>query len=185
MGKRLVLPALIISASLALSSCADGTPATKEADQPTPFELSSPAFDAGQAVPTHYTCDGEDISPPLQWHEVPQGTRSFALICDDPDARGWVHWLLYNLPATSRSLAAHIPSGAELDDGSRHGKNSWGRLEYGGPCPPSGRHRYSFRLYALDTTLDLPAGADASAVQLAMEGHILAQAELVGVYARQ
>jgi Raf kinase inhibitor-like YbhB/YbcL family protein len=185
MRKQMLFPALIILAGLALYSCASGTPATKEAGQPMTLELSSPAFDAGQPVPTQYTCDGEDISPPLEWSEVPQESRSLALICDDPDARGWVHWLLYNLPPTSRSLGARIPSGAELGDGSRQGKNSWGRVEYGGPCPPSGRHRYSFRLYALDTMLELPAGADASSLRLAMEGHILAQAELIGVYARQ
>ncbi|MGB9879525.1 MAG: YbhB/YbcL family Raf kinase inhibitor-like protein, partial [Anaerolineae bacterium] len=120
-----------------------------------------------------------------QWSEPPPGTKSFALIVDDPDARGWVHWLLYNLPARARILPEAVPASAELPDGSRQGRNSWGKLQYGGPCPPSGTHRYSFRLYALDTVLDLPAGANAATLQRAMDGHVLAQAELIGLYSRK
>jgi len=162
------------------------TPTKPRPASPTaPFVLTSSAFEPGQAIPRSYTCDGEDISPPLQWRDPPPGTMSFALIMDDPDARGWVHWLLYNLPATTRSLPEAVPAGAKLPDGSRQGRNSWGKAQYGGPCPPSGTHRYSFRLYALDIVLDIPAGANAAALQQAMEGHILDQAELVGVYRRQ
>jgi len=152
-----------------------------------PFELTSTAFAPGEPIPTKYSCDGEDISPPLQWSDPPQGTQSFALIADDPDAPvgTWVHWVLYNLPAETRALPEAVPPDADLPDGSRHGQNSGGRLGYGGPCPPSGTHRYFFKLYALGTVLDLDAGASKKQVLQAMEGHILAQTELMGVYSRQ
>jgi Raf kinase inhibitor-like YbhB/YbcL family protein len=151
------------------------------------FELTSPVFAPGESIPTKYTCDGDDISPPLAWTDPPAGTQSFALICDDPDAPvgTWVHWVLYNLPADARSLPEAVPSGAELSGGGLHGENSWRRLGYGGPCPPSGTHRYFFKLYALDTVLDLDAGVDKKQVLRAMDGHVLAQAELMGVYSRQ
>jgi Raf kinase inhibitor-like YbhB/YbcL family protein len=151
------------------------------------LELTSTALTAGEPISQKYTCDGQDISPPLQWSDPPQGTQSFALVADDPDAPigTWVHWVLYNLPAETRALPEAVPPDAELPDGSRHGENSWRRLDYGGPCPPSGTHRYFFKLYALDTTLDLAAGANKKQVLKAMERHILAQAELMGVYTRQ
>ena len=151
------------------------------------FELTSTAFAAGEPIPQKYTCDGQDISPPLQWSDPPQGTQSLALICDDPDAPigTWVHWVLFNLPVESRSLPEAVPSDADLSDGSRHGENGWRRPGYGGPCPPSGTHRYFFKLYALDAVLDLEAGASKKQVLQAMEGHILAQAELMGVYSRK
>jgi len=150
------------------------------------FELSS-AFVNGGPIPRKYTCDGEDISPPLQWSDPPQGTQSVALIADDPDAplSPWTHWLLYNLPSESCALPEAVPPDAELADGSRHGKNSWERLGYGGPCPPRGMHRYFFKLYALDTVLELLPGASKEALLQAMGGHILAQAWLVGSYGRQ
>jgi Raf kinase inhibitor-like YbhB/YbcL family protein len=152
-----------------------------------PFELTSTAFAPGEPIPQKYTCDGDDISPPLQWSDPPQGTQSLALICDDPDAPigTWVHWVLYNLPAEGRSLPEAVPSDADLPDGSRHGQNGWRRPGYGGPCPPGGTHRYFFKLYALNTVLDLKAGAGKKQVLQAMEGHILAQAELMGVYSRK
>ena len=152
-----------------------------------PFELTGSAFAPGEPIPIAYTCDGDDISPPLEWTDPPAGTQSFALICDDPDAPvgTWVHWVLYNLPASTRALSEAIPPEANLPDGSQHGENSWRRRDYGGPCPPSGTHRYFFKLYALDTALDLDAGAGKEQVLQAMEGHILAQAELMGVYARK
>ncbi len=164
-----------------------------EAATPTPekgeqaLELTSTAFAPEESIPRKYTCDGEDLSPPLQWSDPPQGTQSFALIADDPDAPAgtWVHWVLYNLPPETRALPEAVPSDADLADGGRHGNNSWPRLGYGGPCPPGGTHRYFFKLYALDTMLDLDAGADKKQVLQAMEGHILAQAELMGTYARQ
>lgn len=151
------------------------------------FELVSPAFAAGQAIPVRYTCDGEDISPPLRWGEPPEGTQSLALIMDDPDAPvgTFVHWVLFNLPATASELPEAVPSDAELAGGGRHGQNSWKRLGYGGPCPPGGTHRYFFKLYALDAPLDLEAGASKQQLLKAMEKHILARAELMGTYARK
>jgi len=151
------------------------------------FELTSTAFGPGESIPGTYTCDGADISPPLQWGDPPQGTQSLVLISDDPDAPmgTWVHWVLFNIPAGARELSEGLPKDAELPDGSRHGQNSWKRSDYGGPCPPSGTHRYFFKLYALDTVLDLSAGASEKQVLRAMEGHILAEAELMGVYSRQ
>jgi len=152
------------------------------------LELTSPAFTPGAAIPARYTCEGQDIAPPLQWEGVPAGTRSLALIMDDPDAPDpaaprmtWVHWVLYNLPPDLQGL----PEGATTSDlppGSGEGRNDWGRTGYGGPCPPVGRHRYFFKLYALDTRLeglDKPTKAE---VEAAMAGHVLDQAELVGTY---
>ncbi len=151
------------------------------------FELTSTAFANGDPIPMKYTCDDQDISPPLQWKDPPEGTRSFALICDDPDAPGgtWVHWVLYNLPASTLSLPEAVPSDADLPDRGRHGQNSWGRPGYGGPCPPGGTHRYFFKLYALDAELDLAAGASKEELLRAMEGHILASTETMGVYSRE
>jgi Raf kinase inhibitor-like YbhB/YbcL family protein len=150
------------------------------------FQLTSTAFKHGETIPRKYSCDGQDISPPLAWGDPPQGTQSFALIMDDPDAPAgvWVHWVLYNLPAGSRGLPEAVPPDAQLADGSRQGKNSWGRVGYGGPCPPRGTHRYFFKLYALDRALDLAAGATKEQLLKAMEGHILAQTELMGKYTR-
>jgi Raf kinase inhibitor-like YbhB/YbcL family protein len=149
-----------------------------------PFELTSTAFAPGQPIPSKYTCNGENVSPPLRWSDPPPGTQSLALICDDPDAPAgtWVHWVLYNLPAKTRALLETVPANADLPDGSRQGKNSGGRLGYSGPCPPSGTHRYFFNLYALDTVLGLASGADKSQLLQAMQGHILAQTELMGTY---
>ena len=151
------------------------------------LQLTSSAFSQGDPIPTKYTCDGDDVSPPLAWGDPPEGTASFALINDDPDAPvgTWVHWVLYNLPADARSLPEAVPADSELPDGSRHGQNSWRRPGYGGPCPPGGTHRYFFKLYALDTALDLPSDANKEEVLKAMEGHILGQTELMGVYTRK
>lgn len=151
-----------------------------------PLSLTSPAFPAGGEIPRKYTCDGDDVSPPLEWGTPPPGTRSLALIMDDPDAPvgTWDHWLVYNLPADARGL----PEGGVVDPKTgamgRSGKNSWGNLGYGGPCPPSGQHRYFFRVYALDTMLDLAAGANKAQLLAAMAGHVLAQGELMGTYRR-
>jgi Raf kinase inhibitor-like YbhB/YbcL family protein len=163
-------------------------PPTEEslATEEIPFELTSMEFNYEEPIPIKFSCDGANISPPLQWGDPPEGTLSFALIFDDPDAPAgiWVHWVLYNIPAEARALSEAIPSEAELPDGSRHGLNSFGRMDYGGPCPPGGPHRYFFKLYALDVMLDLEPGADKEILLQAMEGHILAQAELMGTYAR-
>lgn len=150
------------------------------------FQLRSPEFSTGDPIPVGFTCDGEDISPPLEWSSPPEATEALALILDDPDAPGgtWVHWLLFNIPPDRTSLPVGIPAQPVREDGSRHGANSWGRTDYGGPCPPSGTHRYFFKLYALDQELDLEAGATKSELLEAMDGHILAQAETIGTYSR-
>lgn len=157
-----------------------------EAADGTSLELSSSAFGPGQPIPRTYTCDGEDVSPPLSWTDPPASTRSFALIADDPDAPGrvWVHWVLYNIAADIRSLPEGVRPGERLSGGGQQGRNSSRRSGYTGPCPPSGTHRYFFKLYALDTTLDVAAGAGKQELLRAMEGHILAEAELMGTYSR-
>lgn len=149
--------------------------------------LTSSAFTHGAMIPKEYTCDGKDISPPLSWSDPPEKTQSFALIMDDPDAPmgTWVHWVIYNIPATARGLPGGVPKDADLPDGSRQGRNSWRKIGYGGPCPPSGTHRYFFKLYALDIVLTLASGATKDELLKAMEGHILANAELMGRYARR
>jgi Raf kinase inhibitor-like YbhB/YbcL family protein len=147
--------------------------------------ITSAAFADGGAIPKRYTCDGDDVPPPLAWSGAPAGTKAFALVVDDPDApdpmapqRTWVHWVLYDIPAAATSL----PEGGALPAGTRQGRNDWERTSYGGPCPPVGRHRYFHKLYALDTLLgDLgePAKAD---LEKAMKGHVLAEARIVGTY---
>ena len=163
-------------------------PPTEEviADEPIPFTLTSPEFVHEEAIPAKFSCDGEDISPILEWTDPPAGTQSFALIMDDPDAPGglWVHWVLFNLPPDARSLPEAVPTGPTLDDGSSHGRNSWGRMEYGGPCPPSGTHRYFFKLYALDTVIEADPGRSNTQLLDLIDGHILAEAQLMGVYSR-
>lgn len=157
----------------------------------TAMKLSSPAFEDGGSVPRVHTCDGDDLSPPLEWTGAPKGTRSFALILDDPDAPPgtWVHWVLYDLPGDLRSLPEGVPEEATLTSGARHGQ-CWGvdrfsRIGYHGPCPPPGKpHRYVFRIFALDTRLDLPARATKAELEAAMRGHVLEQATLTGRYGR-
>lgn len=150
------------------------------------FTLTSPAFTNGAAIPPEYSCRGRDISPALAWSEPPAGTQSFALIMDDPDAPmgTWVHWVIFNIPASSRGLSEAVPTDPQLSDGSLQGRTSAGSNGYHGPCPPSGTHRYFFKLYALDTTLALSSKADKKDVLAAMEGHILASAELMGTFSR-
>ena len=149
--------------------------------------LTSSAFRPNQPIPARYTCDGEDASPPLTWTGVPAGTRSLALIIDDPDApdpkhprQVWVHWVVYNLPPDCSGLA----EGAALPAGTQVGRNDWQRADYGGPCPPIGRHRYFHKLYALDTVLPDLKHPTKSQLEQSMKGHVLAQAELVGLYQR-
>ncbi len=150
------------------------------------MEITSPAFKEGTSIPVKYTCDGQDISPPLAWQNVPVTARSLALIGEDPDApRGtWVHWVVYNIPSTTANLAENIKAEKEFPNGMRQGSNDWPRIGYGGPCPPSGTHRYYFKLYALDTMLDLEPGAAKAQVLQAIQGHILAEAQLMGKYQR-
>jgi len=151
------------------------------------FEIKSTAFAKGADIPRKFTCDAQDVSPALSWGEPPKGTQSLALIMDDPDAPigTWVHWVLYDLPATARELPEGVPKDAELPSGARQGKNSWPRTGYNGPCPPPGpAHRYFFKLYAVDAKTNLKAGATKAELEKAMQGHILAQAELMGRYKR-
>ena len=148
--------------------------------------IRSSAFNQGEPIPTQYTCDDTDISPPLSWSNVPEGSQSLALICDDPDAPmgTWVHWVLYNLPGDQTELAENIPSLETLENGAIHGITDFKRLGYGGPCPPGGTHRYFFKLYALDSALDLGPGATKADLLEAMKGHVLARGELMGTYSR-
>ncbi len=151
------------------------------------LRISSTAFEEGQRVPILHTCAGQDLSPALVWTGVPQGTRSLALFCDDPDAPigTWVHWVVFNIPADSTGLAQGIPREPKLADGTVQGKNSWKRVGYNGPCPPPGKpHRYVFKLYALDALLSLDANAAERDVVAAMRGHILAEAQVIGTYGR-
>ena len=156
-----------------------------------PLTLRSSAFSNGGAIPKRYTCDGEDISPPLEWSGVPGNARSLALIVDDPDApdpkapkRVWVHWVVYNPTAADGALPERA-SGGKLPDGAREGLNDWKRVGYGGPCPPIGRHRYFFKLYALDVVLPDLGAATKAEIEAAMRGHIVEQAELMGTYERE
>jgi Raf kinase inhibitor-like YbhB/YbcL family protein len=167
-------------------------PPTDTAVVPTatlaPFELSSTAFDANQTIPVRHACHGDNLSPELIWTQPPAGTQSFALIMDDPDAVGvvgyvWDHWLFFNIPANVFSLPEGIPQDAELPDGSRQGQNSGNRIGYGGPCPPSGQtHGYVFTVYALDIMLELESGVSKDQILEASNGHVLAEAQLVGMY---
>lgn len=152
--------------------------------------LTSPAFGAGGDIPTIHTCDGNDISPPLSWSGIPPGAHSLVLIVDDPDApdpaapqRTWVHWVLYNIPTSASGLAQGVAPRA-LPAGTRQGLNDWLRTGYGGPCPPVGRHRYFHKLYALDRVLPQSGKLTKSALESAMQGHVIAQAELIGLYRR-
>jgi Raf kinase inhibitor-like YbhB/YbcL family protein len=152
------------------------------------LELTSDAFVNGQSIPPKYSCVGKNISPALAWNEPPAGTQSFALIVDDPDAPmgTWVHWVLFNIPADVRSLQEDLPiTGKSADPHAIYvGKNSSGNSRYDGPCPPSGTHRYYFKLYALDTTVNLLPGATKEQVLKEMEGHSLAQGELMGTFSK-
>ena len=152
------------------------------------LQLTSDAFVNGQSIPAKYSCIGKNISPALAWTEPPAGTQSFALIVDDPDAPGriWVHWVLFNIPANMRGLQEDLPTiGKNVDPNAIYvGNNSSGSAAYQGPCPPSGMHRYYFKLYALDTTISLLSGATKEQVLKEMNGHILAQAELLGTFSK-
>lgn len=149
--------------------------------------ISSSEFEEGGMIPKQFTCDGADISPPLRWNGIPEGTGSLALISDDPDAPAgtWVHWVIYNIPADAEELPANVPTDEILADGSRNGTNDFRKFGYGGPCPPGGTHRYYFKLYALDTMLDLSRQVTKRDLLNAMQGHILAEGQLMGRYSRQ
>lgn len=151
------------------------------------IQLESVGFTEGAAIPTKYTCDGANVSPPLKWSNVPQGVKSLALIADDPDAPAgtWVHWVLYSVPPSVTELPEGVTAAKTVLDKAKQGTNDFRKIGYGGPCPPRGNpHRYFFKIYALDTELTLDAGATKSDLTQAMEGHILAQGQLMGMYKR-
>jgi len=152
------------------------------------IQIRSAAFDEGHSIPQKHTCDGEDVSPSLSWEKAPDRTKSFALICDDPDAPSgtWVHWVIYDLPAAITELPEAIPTKEEVLNGAKQGTNDFSRIGYGGPCPPKGNpHRYYFKLYALDSVLNLKAGATKADVEIAMKGHVLGEGKIMGTYKRK
>jgi Raf kinase inhibitor-like YbhB/YbcL family protein len=153
------------------------------------MKITSSAFPHNGQIPTQYTCEGEDVSPPLSWSDVPPGAKSLALIVDDPDAPDpaapkmtWVHWVLYDIPPNVAGLPEAVKS---LPPGTREGLNDWQRTSYGGPCPPVGRHRYFFKLYALDVELPDLRHPRKAALEKAMKGHVLTEAQLFGTYQKQ
>jgi Raf kinase inhibitor-like YbhB/YbcL family protein len=156
------------------------------------LEIRSPAFAHGGEIPARFTCEGEDVSPPLAWSGAPDGARSLALVVDDPDAPDpraprttWVHWVVYDLPAASQGLPEAVGRDAAPPREARQGRNDWQRVGWGGPCPPVGRHRYFFKLYALDVALGDRGAATKAELERAMQGHVLARAELVGTYEKR
>jgi len=178
----LLLSALALLAAAASCSAASN-PAAQPAAVGSAIPLASPAFGEGQTIPQEHTCAGADLSPALSWEQVPAGTKSLALTCTDADAGGFVHWLLYGLPPATRELPAGLPTTETLPNGARQGTNDFGRLGYGGPCPPPGKaHHYVFKLYALDTELTLPPKARVADLTRAMAGHILGEGQLTGQY---
>ena len=151
------------------------------------FQLESSAFENGKTIPRKYTCDGEDVSPPLMWKGAPEGTKSFALICDDPDAplMTWTHWVVYGIPASVDYLLEGLPKAEVVAGVIKQGSNSGRRVGYAGPCPPGGKaHRYYFRIYALDADPDIRPGESKKHLEEAMKGHVLGQAETMGLYTR-
>jgi Raf kinase inhibitor-like YbhB/YbcL family protein len=150
------------------------------------LDIRSDVFKSGETIPTRYTCDGEDISPQISWSKTPEGTKELVLICDDPDAPmgTWVHWVAYGIPPETTSLSDNVPK-KDTTMGFKQGKSSFGRIGYGGPCPPRGSiHRYFFKVYAIDLLTNLKPGATKEVVMKAIQGHILAQGELIGRYGR-
>ncbi len=146
------------------------------------FLLTSPAFSTGQKIPDKYTCDDLDLSPPLTWSGAPAGTKTYVLIVEDRDALNFTHWVIFNLPSNQTGLDEGVSPKGVLPKGAAQGKNDFGAVGYGGPCPPSGSHRYVFHLYALDTRLALSAGATKQAVRTAIKGHVLAEVTLTGIF---
>jgi Raf kinase inhibitor-like YbhB/YbcL family protein len=164
-----------------------GLPATEEA-KGMAIQLTSTAFAEDKPIPVVHTCEGDDVSPPLSWSNVPAGTKSLALIGDDPDAPGrtWVHWVVYGIPPNVSELPQAVPTTETLSNGAQQGTTDFGRVGYGGPCPPKGKpHRYFFKLYALDSELPLKTRATKQDILNAMKGHILAEGQLMGTYQRK
>ncbi len=182
---RIVVRAAVLTGCLAL---APGWGSGSQGPATAALRVRSADFPSGGDIPPRFTCDGGDVSPALDWGEPPKATQSFVLIADDPDAPGgtWVHWVLFDVPAGTRTLGREVPRDGQLANGARQGRNDFGRIGYGGPCPPAGqRHRYLFRLFALDTRLGLRPGATRSEIDRAAQGHVLARGEWMGRYARR
>lgn len=181
-----VLTLLLIGCASRPQPAAQPPTADKPKVDKPEIKLTSTAFKEGQAIPRTYTCDGVNVSPPLEWGRVPKPAKTIAIIADDPDAPAgtWVHWVLYNLPADNIGFVENLPATEKLVAGGFQGKNDFDKIGYGGPCPPSGTHRYFFKIYALDLELPLKAGATKAEVEKAMEGHIVSQGQLMGTYRR-
>ncbi len=190
MNARVVI-ALVLGVTIVMLGEGCGRPSPEPAgDATASFELSSPAFEDGGRIPMKYTCDGEDVSPPLQWKDLPTGTFTIAIVMDDPDAvpvagHVWDHWIIYDIPVRASSIAEGVPNDPELAGGARQGSGS-SRIGYQGPCPPPGQvHTYRFRAYAVDARLDLHAGASKDEVLQALDGHVLAVGRMNGTYSRK
>ncbi len=178
---------------LLLVSCARVPPAPSQSPTPAAaketkleIKVTSAAFKEGQSIPRQYTCDGVNVSPPLEWTGAPKTAKSIAIIADDPDAPSgtWVHWVVYDLPAANIGMVENLPADEQLKAGGSQGTNDFGKIGYGGPCPPSGTHRYFFKVYALDNFLSLKVASTKAQVEKAMEGHVVAQGQLMGTYQR-
>ena len=186
---KTTLISILFAGLLTLSACAPastGIPAANSSESTVKLALTSPAFTDGDMIPEDYTCNGPDTSPALTWGEPPAGTKSFALHMIDIDAHSgpFVHWVIFNIPAASRGLPASVPTTAQLADGSLQGLNNAAMMGYAGPCPPEGTQRYVFTLYALDITLNLSTDANDDTMVKWMQGHILAQGQLTGKFAK-
>lgn len=183
---RVVAIAGGIASILMFSASGPGFAARNDAD-PAALRLTAPAFQPNGEIPRRFTCEGDNVSPALQWTDPPAETRSLVLIADDPDAPAgtWVHWVVYDLPSAGRSLHEGVPAQDRIDGGGTQGRNDFQKVGYGGPCPPPGKpHRYFFKLYALDVKLNLQPGATKQEVERAMQGHVVARTELIGRFGR-
>ena len=182
--------AITILFSLALAGCSTGPrplpPAQQSPDQKSEIQVTSVAFQQGQPIPRQYTCAGVNISPPLEWSGLPKTARTIAIVVNDPDAPGgsWIHWVLYNVPADNIGFVENVPVSETLKAGGFQGKNDFGKIGYGGPCPPSGTHRYFFKLYAVDAELPLKADATWPELEKALDDHVVGQGQLMGTYQR-
>ena len=187
-GKALVILTVLLVVGIGCKKSQElAQPANAIPAEVPSIMVMSPAFAKGDTIPVKYTCDGEDISPWIKWDNPPEGTLVFALVCDDPDAPSgdFVHWVIYDIPASSRGLEEGIPATPDMENGSKQGRNGFGNIGYGGPCPPPGdAHRYLFRLYALDALTGLSSGATKEEVTTAIEGHIIARGGYMGRYQR-
>ncbi|HEY3027874.1 MAG TPA: YbhB/YbcL family Raf kinase inhibitor-like protein [Pyrinomonadaceae bacterium] len=183
-----------LTVSLLACSCAKrsqpvpnqtNVPTTNQNQATTNIKVTSTAFKDREAIPSQYTCDGVNISPSLEWTPTP-GAKTLAIVCDDPDAPAgtWTHWLVYNLPGATMGLIENMPAQEKVGGGGMQGTNDFGKIGYGGPCPPKGTHRYFFKVYALDSDLPLKPGATKDQLMKAMEGHVIAQGQLAGLYSR-